>query len=101
MTPHDEANLAQIAWLRQELPALDERERVVFGFGDGSRLTLRFTPWTWNPAGHFLIPHLESVIHDRGYLPLEVRVREAAEQVGVVVLAFDHAPEDHGPDVVY
>ncbi|GGS10223.1 hypothetical protein [Deinococcus sedimenti] len=101
MTPHDEANLTQIAWLRETLPAQHEQERVVFGLGDGSRLTLRFTPWIWEPAGHFLIPHLELVIHDRGYLPLEVRVWDAAEQTGVSVLAFDHTPEEHEPGVVF
>ena len=101
MTPHDEANLAQIAWLREALPAHDDQERVVFGLGDGSCLTLHFTTWTWEPSGHFLIPHLEAVIHDRGYLPLEVRVRDAAEQVGVQVLTFEHTPEDHGESVVY
>ncbi|GGM59867.1 hypothetical protein GCM10008956_39470 [Deinococcus arenae] len=101
MTPHDEANLAQSAWLRAELPGEDAQERVIFGLTDGSLLTLHLTPWTWEPTGHFLVPHLEPLIHDRGYLPLEVQVRDAAAQVSVEVLAFEHTPEDHGPGVVY
>ncbi|WP_295822138.1 hypothetical protein [uncultured Deinococcus sp.] len=101
MSPHDEANLAQIAWLREALPALGNQERVVFELPDGSHLTLYFTTWTWESAGHFLVPHLEPLIHDRGYLPLEVRVRDAAAQVGVSVLTFNHTPEDLGPGVVY
>lgn len=101
MTPHDEANLAQIAWLREALPAQGDQERVVFGVADDSHLTLHFTTWMWEPAGHFLVHHLEPLIHDRGYLPLEVRVRDAAAQVGVSVLTFNHTPEDLGPGVVY
>ncbi|GGB68633.1 hypothetical protein [Deinococcus soli (ex Cha et al. 2016)] len=101
MTPHDEANLAQIAWLREALPAQGDQERVVFELPDGSHLTLHFTTWTWEPAGHFLVPHLEPLIHDCGYLPLEVRVRDAAAQAGVSVSVFAHTLEDHGPGVVY
>lgn len=46
-----------------------------------------------------LIPHLETLIHDHRYLPLEMR--DAAAQVGVSVLVFNHIPEELGPGVVY
>ncbi len=101
MSPHDDANRELIEILRAALPGQGDRERVVFGLGDGSALTLHFAPWLWEPAGHFLVAHLEPLILDRGYLPLEVRVFDAAAAVGVSVLAFDHTPEDHGPGVAY
>jgi len=101
MSPHDDANRALIEILRAALPGQGDRERVVFGLGDDSALTLHFAPWLWEPAGHFLVAHLEPLIHDCGYLPLEVRVRDAAAQAGVSVSVFAHTPEDHGPGVVY